>query len=50
MLKAFAPEERIHGIHVALGAPCVNHLLFADDNLLFFDATPEMVGRVNALL
>ena len=44
------PGESIQRIQVTPGAPCVNHLLFADDSLLFFYATPEMAERVNVLL
>ena len=50
LLKSAAPNENIRGIKVAEGAPEVNHLLFADDSLLFFDATPEMAMRVDSLL
>lgn len=35
---------------MAQDAPQVNHLLFADDSLLFFHATPAMAGRVESLL
>ena len=50
LLKTSNPAESIHGITVAPGAPQVNHLLFADDSLLFFDATPEMAMRVESIL
>ena len=50
LLKSSVPGESIHGIQVAPDAPIVNHLLFADDSLLFFDATPEMATRANVLL
>jgi hypothetical protein len=34
-LKSYSPEDVIPGIKVAPNAPQVNHLLFADDSLLF---------------
>ena len=40
----------MRGIKVAEEAPEVNHLLFADDSLLFFNATPKMASRVDSLL
>ncbi|XP_073359855.1 uncharacterized protein [Aegilops tauschii subsp. strangulata] len=50
LLKAADPNESVRGIKVAESAPEVNHLLFADDSLLFFDATPEMATKVDLLL
>ena len=50
LLKSTTPGESINGIKVAPGAPQVNHLLFADDSLLFFDATADMANRVENLL
>ena len=40
----------VQGIAVALTAPLVNHLLFADDSLLFFEANEASATRVNGLL
>ena len=50
LLKSSIPTRNIHGITVAPGAPQVNHLLFTDDSVLFFGASPEMAMRVNSLL
>ena len=43
-------EGGISGISVAPNAPAVNHLLFADDNLLFFEANELSAVRINDLL
>ena len=40
----------IRGMKVTPTAPEVNHLLFADDNLLVFEATNDKAGRVCDLL
>ena len=40
----------VQGIAVAPEAPLVNHLLFADDSLLFFEANEVSATRVNGLL
>ena len=50
LLKSLNPDDSIPGIQVAPNAPQVNHLLFADDSLLFFHATPAMATRVDLLL
>jgi hypothetical protein len=43
LLKARSQSSTLNGIRVAPSAPMVNHLLFADDSLLFFKA-----DRMNA--
>ena len=40
----------IRGLSVAESAPIVNHLLFADDSLLFFEANSESAVRVRDIL
>jgi hypothetical protein len=43
-------EERIRGIQIAQTAPKINHLLFADDSLLFFRATESNARSVQESL
>jgi len=43
-------KNGIRGIEVAPTAPEVNHLLFADDSLLFFEASNDEARRVRDLL
>ena len=50
LLKYYGGDYIDRGIRVSLRAPWVNHLLFADDSLLFFHATPAMATRVDLLL
>ena len=50
LLKSMLPMERIQGITVEAGSPEVNHLVFEDDSLLFFNDTPEMAKWVDDLL
>ncbi|KAF7823621.1 uncharacterized protein G2W53_021765 [Senna tora] len=40
----------IHGIKIARGAPSINHLMYADDILLFFRADKSTCDKVNKLL
>ena len=47
MLKS---QVGVQGIAVAPTAPLVNHLLFADDSLLFFEANEASATRVKGLL
>lgn len=39
MLRQACRERVIHGVSIARGAPSVLHLFFADDSLLFYDAS-----------
>jgi hypothetical protein len=41
VLKNLDQSSALHGLQVATTAPAVNHLLFADDSLLFFQASKE---------
>jgi hypothetical protein len=50
LLKQSRQSSHLHGIKVAPTAPAVNHLLFADDSLLFVKATVEGAMEVNDLL
>ncbi|XP_073353989.1 uncharacterized protein [Aegilops tauschii subsp. strangulata] len=50
LLKSRDESSNLHGIQVAPSAPHVNHLLFADDSLLFFKANSEGAEEVNQLL
>ena len=43
-------ERGVRGISVAPSAPSVNHLLFADDSLLFFEANDLSDACINELL
>ena len=50
LLKANEASNLIRELKVAAQAPQVNHLLFADDNLLFFEATSDSATKVKDLL
>lgn len=41
MLKKAEASKKIHGVKAARGGPSINHLLFANDSLLFCEATIE---------
>ncbi|KAL0445987.1 UNVERIFIED_CONTAM: hypothetical protein Slati_1726600 [Sesamum latifolium] len=43
-------EGSIRGIAVCRGAPTVSHLLFADDTLIFYQASPESARSIRAVL
>ena len=43
-------EGQLKGITLANGAPSINHLLFADDSLLLFEANPQDALAINAIL
>jgi hypothetical protein len=43
-------DDGVRGIMMASSAPEVNHLLFADDSLLFFEANTDSAARVKGLL
>ena len=50
LLKQSRQSSHLKGLQVAPTAPAVNHLLFADDSLLFVKANVEGATEVNALL
>ncbi|XP_050241207.1 uncharacterized protein LOC126690119 [Quercus robur] len=43
-------EGRLHGVQICRRAPCISHLLFADDSLIFFQANQEEVQEVSNTL
>jgi hypothetical protein len=49
-LLKFNQSPAIQGVKVAATAPAVNHLLFADDSLLFFHANNEGALEIKELL
>ena len=48
LLKYYGQIDR--GIRVSFRAPWVNHLLFADDSLIFMTADSQCAGRLNRIL
>jgi hypothetical protein len=50
LLKQSRQSSHLKGIQVAPTAPAVNHLLFADDSLLFVKASDEGAVEVNEIL
>lgn len=44
MLNKAESNGSLHGLKVALSAPSVTHLMFADDLLIFCKANVEQVG------
>jgi hypothetical protein len=47
LLKRSCQSSHLQGINVASTAPSVNHLLFANDSLLFVKANDEGAMEVN---
>jgi hypothetical protein len=43
-------KGQIHGISIATNAPCITHLLYADDSLLFCKAKPEEALIISNIL
>jgi hypothetical protein len=50
ILKKCNRKGKITPLKVARNAPGISHLLFADDSLLFFKATPEEARVVDSAL
>lgn len=50
MLHKAAGNGTIHGCQVSPTAPIITHLLFADDNFLFFKANKEEAKSVKTIL
>ncbi|KAL0419132.1 UNVERIFIED_CONTAM: putative mitochondrial protein [Sesamum radiatum] len=50
LLQACEMEGRIRGVAVARNAPRVSHLLFADDILIFCQATDDALKSVREVL
>ncbi|XP_024156142.1 uncharacterized protein LOC112164137 [Rosa chinensis] len=50
MLSYEEEQHRLHGIAIAMGAPSINHLFFADDSFVFMKAEREECARVKEIL
>lgn len=50
ILNNYTTSRRIHGCKVAIGAPIVSHIFFADDAYLFFRATPLKCSYIKEIL
>lgn len=50
LLNTVIIENQLHGIPICRGAPCISHLLFVDDCILFLWATPAEVFVISAIL
>jgi hypothetical protein len=50
LLKNHSLSSELHGLKVALSAPAVRHLFFADDSLLLLKADMEIAGRIQTIL
>jgi hypothetical protein len=50
LLKSHDQSSQLGGIKVAVSVPLVNHLLFADDSLLFLKGNREGAVELSTLL
>uniref|UniRef100_A0A2N9HCL8 Reverse transcriptase domain-containing protein n=1 Tax=Fagus sylvatica TaxID=28930 RepID=A0A2N9HCL8_FAGSY len=50
LLRQAGRERRINGVSICRGGPKISHLLFADDSLLFYDASTEECSRLMEVL
>jgi hypothetical protein len=50
LLKNSVQSSTLDGLKVTTSAPAVNHLLFADDSLLFFKASSEGAREIKSVL
>jgi hypothetical protein len=50
LLKSFGGNYVDRGIRVSTRAPWINHLLFADDSLIFMSASIQSGERLNDIL
>ncbi|CAI8586856.1 unnamed protein product [Vicia faba] len=50
LIKEAAGNQTIHDIRVARRAPCISHLFFTDDNILFSRASPKECEKVLEIL
>uniref|UniRef100_A0A5B7BN08 Reverse transcriptase domain-containing protein n=1 Tax=Davidia involucrata TaxID=16924 RepID=A0A5B7BN08_DAVIN len=50
LLRKSENENKIHGISVARNAPRVSHLFFADDSLLFANATENQASEISRII
>lgn len=50
LLSKASLKGQISGIKVCKGAPSINHLLFADNNIIFYKASVDTTKQVQLLL
>lgn len=50
LLKVVKTNKSITGVRIARHAPLISHLFFADDNILFFQANNQEVGKVKEII
>jgi hypothetical protein len=50
LLRKEIEDQNIEALRVCRSAPCVSHLLFADDSLLFFKARGDQAARIKGVL